>query len=112
MWKKGQSGNPSGRPRDIEGARALIRERGPELLRRTLAIALGEDADAKTADQLRAQEVCYSYWLGKPSQAVELTFGDEGAEVLRATLERMRKDPLSAAAMLTLAETAAKGDER
>lgn len=115
--------NPNGRPKDLQAMRELIREHGPALMKRTIAIALGDRMEtittldgkthlsgAKLADQLRAQELCYSYWLGRPTQAVTLELGEDGTEFVRALVSRMRQDPATASAMLTIAESSAKGE--
>lgn len=47
---------------------------------------------------------------GKPAQSLELSQPDNSADVLRITLERMRRDPVTAQAMLVIAEASAKGE--
>jgi hypothetical protein len=44
---------------------------------------------------------------GKPAQSLELHGPEDGAAELRLTIARLRADPLSAQAMLTIAELAA-----
>jgi len=85
LWKKGQSGNPGGRPKELSWARAEIAKRGPELVRELLAIATGE-RETEPREQLKAIEIACAYWLGKPSQHVELT-GAEGGPMLVAGLD-------------------------
>ena len=78
----GQSGNPHGRPKEMAGIRKLIAERGPDMVRELMRIACGE-GDAKAGDQIKAIEVCLSYWLGKPTQEVRLNVGDDTADLVQ-----------------------------
>lgn len=93
----GQTGNAGGRPRELAGLRELIKEHGPALVEKLLAIAKGEDMRDMVAgenvvqvgpshsDQIRASEVLISYWVGKPTQAMELS-GPDG-EPLKTALD-------------------------
>jgi hypothetical protein len=102
----GQSGNPGGRPRELSGLRELIREHGPSLVQKLLSIARGEDLRDVVAgdsvvqigpshsDQIRASEVLLSYWVGKPTQAVEVSGPDgeplhSGTDLSRLTSEEL-----------------------
>jgi hypothetical protein len=115
-WAPGQSGNPGGRPRDVEGIRELIRKQGTPLVERLMRIALGTETRIATSfgrevevqptfgEQTKAMEVLLSYWLGKPVQAVEVSsVTDHG---LTDQLETMRQSERGAH-LLALAEAIA-----
>ncbi len=116
-WEKGVSGNPGGRPKGLKGIRKMIAQQGDKLVEQILLIATGEatetrvtkdgepfDVAPRLADQIKAIEVCLSYWVGKPQQQVKIDMGGNAAEMMRATLEQLRTNPTAAPAMLTLAE--------
>jgi hypothetical protein len=114
-FEKGKSGNPGGRP-STKGFRDWLGEavgKDGSTRRDNLRLALYLKAvNARDKDQMRALELVYSYDLGKPVQAVELTDGDgnpleTGASAavklvqridkmttgnLRRELERVRKE--------------------
>jgi hypothetical protein len=114
-FEKGKSGNPGGRP-STKGFRDWLGEavgKGGATRRDNLRLALYLKAvNARDKDQMRALELVYSYDLGKPVQAVELTDGEgnpleTGASAavklvqridkmttgnLRRELERVRKE--------------------
>ena len=82
-FKKGQSGNPKGRPKKIPGLNEL------------LADVLGEEKDGKTAAEailmalrakatkgdVRAAEVLLDRAYGKPKQDIDLT--SKGAQIFK-----------------------------
>jgi hypothetical protein len=78
-FEKGKSGNPGGRP-STKGFRDWLGEavgKDGSTRRDNLRLALYLKAvNARDKDQMRALELVYSYDLGKPVQAVELTDGD------------------------------------
>jgi hypothetical protein len=78
-FEKGKSGNPGGRP-STKGFRDWLGEavgKDGSTRRDNLRLALYLKAvNARDKDQMRALEMIYSYDLGKPVQAVELTDGD------------------------------------
>jgi hypothetical protein len=77
-WKKGESGNPSGRPKfDPEIKKAFV-NLAPVAYRR-----IQEILESKTSSEqaiLRAAELCLAYAYGKPVQRVEAT-GEDGAPI-------------------------------
>ncbi len=74
MFAKGQSGNPSGRPKMPDELRRKLRDGAAEavdLWREIIA-----DEGAAKRDRIKAGELCCAYAYGKPVQAVELGDGD------------------------------------
>jgi hypothetical protein len=119
-WRKGVSPNPGGRSKAMTEVRRAIEARGPELVSTLMGIALPpsppEDLSPKdmaallarrSADQLKALELLFAYWLGRPVAAVEVSTPD--GSVARAALElaQLRAAPSTAAALLVLAEAQA-----
>jgi len=74
-WKKGQSGNPGGRPKRpaalVQACRAF-NEEGLRILRN-----IARKKSNREGDRIRAVELILAYGNGKPKQAVELT-GEDG----------------------------------
>jgi hypothetical protein len=103
-FKKGQSGNPGGRPKKTEEERtleAMCRERTPEALHAILRIMAGSKQDrAKLA---AAQYVLDRAW-GKPKESVELSGADGGPIETKQTLDvsGLSPDQLRALASIPL----------
>jgi hypothetical protein len=74
-WEKGQSGNPSGRPKLNREVQALAKEATPEAFSRLKAI-MRQQKDIKAA--LQAALAIIERGYGKVRQAVEVTGADEG----------------------------------
>lgn len=75
-FKKGQSGNPGGRPKECAEVKALAREYGAEAVEKLVALMRGEDERVAKA----AADSLLDRGYGKPGQAVELS-GPDGAAV-------------------------------
>ncbi len=91
-FKKGQSGNPGGRPKQTK-ARADALEAIRELAPQTPAIlsAIMTDTKAPPAQRLKAVEIILDRTYGKPDMAVKLE--DPKTDVLaeiRAEVEQIR----------------------
>lgn len=88
MFKKGQSGNPGGRPKAIKDLQAVAREHSPKAFARVLSLIDSDDARVSLA---AAQEVLNRAW-GKPAQAIT---GADGKDLIPAEaiapLEMARK---------------------
>lgn len=100
-FQPGQSGNPRGRPKEVDGLRAMIRAEGMPLVRRLFDIALaGPEYSGpelpSAAESIRAAEVLLSYGFGKPAQQVELTVERRdplGVEAARDAAREVLTDP-------------------
>jgi hypothetical protein len=91
QFKKGQTGNPKGRPPIVSDIKTYIREK--------LAESPTKDADHTKLDaitakllnmafsgNLKAMEICMSYGYGKPSQQIDLNAdvnGDINIKIIR-----------------------------
>ena len=68
-FRPGQSGNPGGRPKDIQGVTRLARKLCPKALRRLAEIL--DDPEAANSDKVRAAQVILDRGLGKVDVVVE-----------------------------------------
>ena len=67
-FKKGQSGNPGGRPKDLEGVQALARSYCPEAIN-TLAEIM-RDTQSSAAARVSASQALLERGYGKPPQTI------------------------------------------
>jgi hypothetical protein len=82
-FKKGQSGNPSGRPKSLKNLRALLIDKfGPDarvLIERLLTLSQSTNPNVA----LQATEVLLAYHSGKPTQSFEHSGPDGGAIIAK-----------------------------
>ena len=93
QWRKGESGNPSGKPvqrgKDLANKILFSTQNGDMLVRRLVALAQGEIEGSKPHDQIRAIEMLIDRAFGKAPQIVEI----EG-EVVHTTISDFSDDQL------------------
>lgn len=78
-WKKGQSGNPGGRPKQLAAVQALARQHTVAAIKRLADIAQGQHG-AKPSEQTRAAEILLNRGWGAPTQPVDLN-GSAGVTI-------------------------------
>ena len=69
QFQKGQSGNPSGRPKDLQGIKALCQLHAPLAIAE--AVKILKDSKAKYSDKLKAGDMILDRAYGKPLQEVK-----------------------------------------
>ncbi len=106
-WQPGQSGNPSGRPKLPPDVRAAAQAHTIEAIATLYDVMKNSSRDN---DRVSAATALLDRAHGKPAQSLDVTTHDDGADEVRATLARLQADPLSAAALLTLAEASSRAD--
>lgn len=88
-FRKGQVGNPKGRPKEVAQVRKLAREYTQEAIE-TLADLMRNDS--RGATRLAAANALLDRGYGKPAQAVEMTVEKlDDTEVLSKTWEIIQK---------------------
>lgn len=92
-FKKGKSGNPGGRPKEVEGLKRMIREKskdGADFIKRLYTIA--DDAE-EDRDKINAIKILLEYGFGKPSQDVDLHgTGEDGGVVIQVVTGVLKPD--------------------
>ena len=85
----GQSGNPSGRPKESRAALELARQHGPAAIRLLAEIMLGENKSLRVQlrDRIEAAKILLDRGYGRPVQGVELTGRDGQAIETKAVLD-------------------------
>jgi hypothetical protein len=105
-FAKGTPGGPGRRPVDPD-VRAMAKYHTIDAIKTLVDVMTNATKDG---DRVSAATALLDRAHGKCSQALDITHHDDGADEVRATLQRLQADPLSAAALLTLAEASAKAD--
>lgn len=72
-WKKGESGNPAGRPKLHPEVTELAKQETPAAFKRIINLAKNAEDDGT---QLRANQYIIDRAYGKPAQAVDLSSKD------------------------------------
>ena len=68
QFAKGATGNPGGRPKNIENFRQLARDHSDDALLTLIGIMM--DKKAKDVDRIRASEIIVNRAWGLPTQAI------------------------------------------
>ena len=95
-YKKGQSGNPSGRPkRTMDLAKKILAKTkdGEELVEKLLSLARGEVKRARPADQIKAIEMLFDRAYGKSVSHTDVT-GDVQVGVTYRNMDNFSDDEL------------------
>lgn len=94
-WKKGQSGNPAGRPKRSIDLMAKASQFDDEVL--NLYVSIIRDPKAPRRDKLTAAQALLDRGFGKPGQSIMLQ-GDAEKPVVTAQLSREQMEAVVAAA--------------
>ncbi len=95
-YKKGQSGNPSGKPKGTRDLAKKIIEKtkdGEELVEKLLSLARGEVKRARPADQIKAIEMLFDRAYGKSVSHTDVT-GDVQVGVTYRNMDNFSDDEL------------------
>lgn len=76
-WKKGQSGNPKGKPRVVKDITILARQHAQECVDALLEIVSGAKGDEGSA-RVAAAKVLLAYGFGQPPESLTVS-GDSKA---------------------------------
>lgn len=78
-FQKGQSGNPGGRPKEVDEVKELARQHGPEAITKLVAWLRSDNAKASVS----AANALLDRGYGKPIQAIEHSGEIETSSVAR-----------------------------
>ncbi len=76
-FKKGQSGNPGGRPKEVAEVRKLAKEHGPAAIERLVELMSSENERTAVA----ACEAILNRGYGRPAQSVTLAGEEDGPPI-------------------------------
>ena len=89
VWKKGQSGNPGGRPKELKEIVKLARSYGPEAIKRLAYWVRSKNARASVA----AAQALLDRGYGKPSQPIEASGPDGQALNIQVVFRKPEEKP-------------------
>ena len=101
--KKGQTLNPTGRPKSPDWVKQAFRDMTPLAMSVLRAVLDGTDTEAKTADRLKATDMVFDRTLGKPLQQVNTSATVTG-RIDTSKLSKAEKDVLSRLALAEIDE--------
>jgi len=87
QWKKGESGNPGGRPKMNPELRKALTNHTMEALE--VVINILRDNESKHSDKIRAAEFIYAYALGKPVQEQVVSVGENEISADNLTADQL-----------------------
>jgi hypothetical protein len=87
-WKKGESGNPKGRPKQDPKVREILLARLPEMAQRLVELALNVSGDVPPGVQIRALEAGFDRCEGKPETKVTVSGRVDFAHLLAEYTEQ------------------------
>ena len=74
-FKKGQSGNPRGRPKLPETFKQFAKEKSIESIQ--MLYYMMTNTEVKDDIKVKCAEIIISYGIGKPTQAIDMTMDNE-----------------------------------
>ncbi len=88
-FKKGQSGNPGGRPKEVAEVRELAKKHGPAAIKRLAKLMASENERTAVA----ACEAVLNRGYGRPAQSLTLAGEEDGPPVqLEGNVKLVRPD--------------------
>ncbi len=88
MFKKGESGNKRGRPKEIGQVRELARKHAEDALRALISIFMNPNEKGST--RVAAAQIVLDRACGKPEQALQLQ-GNEGEDIVPTLIINIAK---------------------
>jgi len=110
VFKKGQSGNPKGRPKRDQDIAMLAREHTTKAINLLIKV-MENDKERQTSARVRAAEILLNRGWGSAPQKMEITGADGGVisiEQRRKAMQEAVRNPKMRAALAVLAEESAK----
>ena len=87
-WKKGESGNPKGRPKQDPKVREILEAASPAMVQNLVNLAINKSGKVPTGHQIRAIEVGLDRLWGKPESKVKVSGRIDFAHLLAEYTEQ------------------------